>query len=302
VVIIADDLTGACDTGIAFAPDAAVVLREPAPDVGTLIYSTDSRSDTAEAAAAKVAAIASRLPAGALVYKKVDSVLRGNIFAEVAALGRRRAVACTAFPEQGRVVRGGIAEPPGVALARVVPEWVEVRDAESSGELDAIAEEALGRGDTPLLVGSAGLARAVARRMGPGAREEYCFAAGSAVVVIGSTHEVTRAQAERLKRDGGKFTLLEVDMAAPRPDEIRAAIEGKREGGVIVSGGDTALLVCRMIGARAIRLRHEWRPGIPVGEIVGGFADGLPVITKSGGFGAEDALSCAVRYLSGDNQ
>lgn len=61
-------------------------------------------------------------------------------------------------------------------------------------------------------------------------------------------------------------------------------------GPLVLSGGDTASVVCRALDARAIELRREIAPGIPCGVIVGGAFDGLPVVTKSGGFGPPDAL------------
>ncbi|MEZ5356043.1 MAG: four-carbon acid sugar kinase family protein [Bryobacteraceae bacterium] len=304
-MIIADDLTGACDTGAAFAPGAVVVLDAAAlgsrPEA-TLVYSTHSRGDTAEAAAAKTRTIAASLPAHDLLYKKVDSVLRGNIRAEVAALGERRAIACTAFPEQNRVVVEGVAHPPGIALRDAMPEWVEIRDASSSEDLEAIAEEALAMSPMPMLIGSAGLARAIAGR-----RPEIAVnpRPGPAVLVIGSRHEVTREQVAHLRAQGrSSYLLYEVDMPSPSPAQlamIRADLAARLCGGLIVSGGDTALAILRLLGTEAILLDGEVEPGIPIGRLEGGLASGLTVITKSGGFGAPDALTCAAHLLSAHN-
>jgi len=41
----------------------------------------------------------------------------------------------------------------------------------------------------------------------------------------------------------------------------------------------------------------EVAPGIPLGELRGGDAHGLKVVTKAGAFGAEDALALAVDAL-----
>ena len=59
---------------------------------------------------------------------------------------------------------------------------------------------------------------------------------------------------------------------------------------LVLSGGDTASLVCRALDVRAIELCREVAPGIPYGILHGGPFDGLPVATKSGGFGCPDAL------------
>jgi D-threonate/D-erythronate kinase len=66
---------------------------------------------------------------------------------------------------------------------------------------------------------------------------------------------------------------------------------------VVFSGGDTAHLICRELGVTGIRLEREITPGLPSGYLMGGLADGWPVVTKAGGFGAEDALTTAVNFL-----
>ena len=59
---------------------------------------------------------------------------------------------------------------------------------------------------------------------------------------------------------------------------------------LLLTGGDTALAVCAALGTTAIELSHELEPGVPVGRIVGGVAEGAWVITKSGGFGDNETL------------
>lgn len=66
---------------------------------------------------------------------------------------------------------------------------------------------------------------------------------------------------------------------------------------VISTGGDTSLQICRALGAEGIELYDEITSGIPIGRIVGGTADGMAVVTKSGGFGDGDALIRIVDYL-----
>jgi len=118
VTIIADDLTGACDTGCLFVGQGPVgVIADPAlpgSDRPALTVDTESRSLPGEAAAAAVTAVASRLAdrldAGP-VFKKIDSTMRGAAGAEIAALlasGRfSSALVCPAFPTQLRIVRHG---------------------------------------------------------------------------------------------------------------------------------------------------------------------------------------------------
>ena len=122
-LVVADDLTGAMDTGHGFAArgrgvrvrrsvaDTADATAADGPvDADVLVVDTDSRDAGPSAAAAAVARAVETDPAE-LVYKKVDSTLRGNVVAEVdaalAATGAGLAVVAPAFPATGRTTEGG---------------------------------------------------------------------------------------------------------------------------------------------------------------------------------------------------
>ncbi|HEV2093724.1 MAG TPA: four-carbon acid sugar kinase family protein [Rubrobacter sp.] len=115
--IIADDLTGAADTGVQFARAgyrAAVVFRgEPVPseDLDAVVFDTDSRTLRPGLATRYVAEAGRAARAAPLVYKKFDSTLRGSVAAELSATfettRRRRAVVAPAFPAAGRTTTGG---------------------------------------------------------------------------------------------------------------------------------------------------------------------------------------------------
>ena len=117
--IVADDLSGAADCAAAFAPacgPVAVALGEVAPVSGHVAMDTDSRALDAAAATAAVAGAFARIPRGSggapLVYKKIDSTLRGHVGAELraaldAAPQFAGAVVAPSFPEQGRTFSGG---------------------------------------------------------------------------------------------------------------------------------------------------------------------------------------------------
>lgn len=60
--------------------------------------------------------------------------------------------------------------------------------------------------------------------------------------------------------------------------------------GLILTGGDTARSVLNALGATSLQLGAELYPGIPLGWILDPPWHGMPVITKSGSFGEEDAL------------
>jgi uncharacterized protein YgbK (DUF1537 family) len=125
VTIIADDLTGACDTGALFAGrgPVGVFVAPELPGVGLEAAAVDTESRAlppAEAAASMrrtALAMATRLAGGA-VFKKIDSTCRGPIAAELDALvegaNATAALVCPAFPAQGRIVVNGILSVHGV--------------------------------------------------------------------------------------------------------------------------------------------------------------------------------------------
>jgi len=112
--IIADDLTGAMDTGVGFARiglDTIISFgNEVASEASVVVISTDSRADDGETAYRKTRKEAHKL-AGLYVYKKIDSTLRGNISSELKAvmdeLRMEKAVVCPAFPANNRTVVDG---------------------------------------------------------------------------------------------------------------------------------------------------------------------------------------------------
>jgi len=112
ILIIADDLTGAADTGAMFCsavgPVDMVGPDSSQPPSAAMTVHTDSRHlrpDPAAKAVSHALNAFGHAPSG-LVYKKIDSCLRGNIGAEIDALlqtGRfKAAIIAPAFPEQGR--------------------------------------------------------------------------------------------------------------------------------------------------------------------------------------------------------
>lgn len=69
--------------------------------------------------------------------------------------------------------------------------------------------------------------------------------------------------------------------------------------GIIATGGATALALCAAASVRALRVVDEVLPGIPCSVIEDGPLAGVPLVTKSGGFGEEDALAVACIWLLG---
>ena len=121
LLIIADDFTGALDTGVQFAArgiktrvvvgaDAALTHR----NADVLVVDTETRHLPAAKAYEAVERLVRRAKhAGfAYLYKKTDSALRGNVGAELAALlnasGSRQLAFLPAFPQMNRVTKNGV--------------------------------------------------------------------------------------------------------------------------------------------------------------------------------------------------
>lgn len=126
--IVADDLTGACDTALEFFNNgySAVVRfsdRGAAASAEVISVNTDSRQQSAEKAYTRTRIAIQQLQATGTrtIYKKIDSALRGNIGIELQALydtGRVEAIVMApALPIVGRTVKQGIVKVNGQPLA-----------------------------------------------------------------------------------------------------------------------------------------------------------------------------------------
>lgn len=115
LTIIADDLTGAMDSSGYFATlgfSTIVVLgKSPSQVAEVVVISTNSRGDSPAEASEKLKKLSAELKEG-IVYKKIDSTLRGNIGSELAAamkgLDSERVIVAPAFPAVGRTTDNGI--------------------------------------------------------------------------------------------------------------------------------------------------------------------------------------------------
>ncbi|MCW4041124.1 MAG: four-carbon acid sugar kinase family protein [Candidatus Bathyarchaeota archaeon] len=119
--IIADDYTGSADTGVQFAKKdlkTTIVqehhrIRDAFVRSSVVVVDTESRSDSPEVAYEKVVStIIEFQKAGCnLIYKKIDSTLRGNIGVELDAILDTQdvgtVVVCPAYPKAGRITIGG---------------------------------------------------------------------------------------------------------------------------------------------------------------------------------------------------
>ena len=371
-VLLADDLSGACDAGVWFARNGLltrVALRGvPSKECDVLVVSTDSRNLTTQAAAEQVRVAAGRLPlnSSALVFKKIDSTFRGPIAAECDSLmsvtGAPYGVIVPAVPSQGRTVADGmlcvediagrltldlrevlreqgavapVVSPRGSGTAQELASAIMraaesaryvLCDAGSDQDLALAAEALFSLPPRPLWIGASGLAKHTAgllrSRAERGMPKHLTPASGPVVLCIGSNHEVTLTQVERVQqaysgamgRDAGSAAsrigraaegasplVVIMDSSSVSTAELRASIEHMcscSPAAIVVTGGDTAALICRVAEARGIVLEDEVVSGVPAGRIEGGLLDGVRLATKSGGFGGVDCLVECIRRLS----
>ncbi len=381
ITLIADDLTGACDAGAPFAGrDRVGVFLSPAtPGSEWTVAAVDTESrglappEAAEVVRGATARLGTRLARG-LLFKKIDSTLRGPVGAELEALltasGRRTALLCPAFPGQQRtvvhgvllvdgapahespiaqdpaypgptsdvaeIVRRGAARPVSVlSLARVrgghdelaralgdARDRIVAADAETDEDLGALAGAALGCPGL-VLAGAAGLARAVAERLGHAGPPVPLPEGHAWLIVAGSLHPSTRAQLGALEaagvtglrladlqdpdlrplveqiKTGHPVFITTGEGVAGAPSARQAAasrlalvaarvLAESRPDLVAVTGGETAVALLRAVGATRVELSGAPSSGLALGEAVVDAGSTFPLLTKAGGFGPPD--------------
>lgn len=126
ILVIADDFTGAAEIagiGVRFGlPTRLVSGAATGVSAGLTVVDTDSRSLSPADATARVRQAIAPVEQTQfdLVYKKVDSVLRGPVLAELeaalAGLGRHSAVLLPQNPSRGRTIAGGVYSIDGIPL------------------------------------------------------------------------------------------------------------------------------------------------------------------------------------------
>ncbi|MCB1384619.1 MAG: hypothetical protein KDJ29_18240 [Hyphomicrobiales bacterium] len=331
-LIIADDLTGALDSSGVFATHGLTVLcatsprllneaLERGPDVVSV--STNSRELSEAEAVRRMARVLSVIGAhnaygDALIFKKVDSRLKGHVAAEIVdlAAGSGRTLICPAVPKLGRFVRNGAVCGAGVAVPIAIAERTgcssaDIPDALSDADLDAAVR------DCPpgtLFIGAAGLAEALARKhaASPSPREIGDLPA-PALFAIGSRDPVTlaqlgglatvrapngnvpanlptghdRLQVVQMTADGGHVDPLEA--GEKFASGICKLLHRRQPALLLACGGETAAAIMRGVGCGLLLVKGEVSPGLPMSQMLDGLP-GLNLITKSGGFGPPEIL------------
>lgn len=166
IAVLADDLTGAAEI-------AAIGKRCGLPSrifsssaetrsagAGLSVHDTDSRLLAAQEAAQCVAAVAGAFgdTGSAFIFKKTDSVLRGNVVAETVALaratGRNRILLAPANPSLGRTILKGQYFIQGVPIS----ETAFARDPHHPAKSSSVIELLGPSTDWPVSVGTEGSA------------------------------------------------------------------------------------------------------------------------------------------------
>jgi uncharacterized protein YgbK (DUF1537 family) len=221
--ILADDLTSAADGAAPFVQRGLRALvgrrRLPLQQATILAVDSGSRSLLASQAAQRAAELAEQLASRDVLYKTVDSTLRGHVRAEIEAAftasGRKMLVFAPAFPGAGRTTVGGVQLVDGIPVAEtgyrrdpvhparhsrlveLVPSSignVVILDATTQGELDA---------------GSPGMALALAERLASvQVGSDVTLVRGRDIlVIVGSANPRSHRQADRIGVEQGVALL-----------------------------------------------------------------------------------------------
>ena len=333
--ILADDLTSAADGAGPFVQRGvrAVVGRRrlPLEEATILAVDSGSRSVPALQAAQLVSELTQQLASRDILYKTVDSTLRGHVTAELEAAytasGRKMLVFAPAFPGAGRTTVSGFQLVDGMPVAEtgygrdpvhparhsrlveLVPSSIGnviILDAATQDDLDTQIA-ALPEPESILWVGSPGMAMALAKRLAPvaAASDVTVAARGDILVAIGSANPRSHRQADRVVREPG-VTLLRAPVermddpgAVVRDIAQNAArmVADERFDVVIATGGDTMEAILDGLDIGAFEILQELEPGFPLGRASLGDGRELLIAMKAGGFGDDNTLRRAIAQL-----
>ncbi len=338
--VIADDLTSAADGAAPFVDRglSARIGRGQLPSQAAAVVAVDSgaRSATASQAIEAVARLTDRLAGCTVLYKTVDSTLRGHIKQELeacfSASGRTSLVFAPAFPEAGRTTVRGIQLVDGVpvadsvygqdpvhparhsALADFIPSCIKgvvLLDAVTQEELDAQIA-AIDEPESVLWLGSPGMAIALARRLVPTASPLPVIERidNEVLVVVGSANPRSHRQADLVQQLKGAKLLRGPSVRQQDPAAVLRGIaeEAVRElhdhrfGALIATGGDTMEAILDLLDVREFKILQELDPGFPLGQATLGDGRSILIAMKAGGFGDDDVLERAVAGIRASTQ
>lgn len=330
--LLADDLTGALDSAARFVPlvgPVPVMLHDVHPPP-TAAISSATRECDASAASAIVSRLAPHLRDADIAFKKIDSLLRGNVAAELAACMPHfdHCVLAPAFPFQGRTTCAGRQRVHGRDVGVDLPSQlrahgldIALRDAETDTDLAAIVAEHRALAGRILWCGTGGLAGALA-----GQCPVPCPVLRRPILaLIGSDHEVAEAQLRAtqphlhriqtadaaelaaLRRSleaGAAAVCMALPSSMPRAEAAGRIAVGfatvlaalPSPGTLFIAGGETLQGLCRALAVERLDVDGELVPGVATSVLRGGERDGQRVVSKSGAFGDAGLL---VRLFGG---
>ena len=307
VAVLADDLSGAAEVAGVFLDRAVPVslqLNNFRPSVGVTVVDLNTRAMTRQQATDTLRAALADIPGDFRIVKKIDSLLRGHIGAEVAVLADRGPVVVTAaLPALSRTVRGGVlylgetplhesnawaaerALPPHriADLFTARPADLEICDAATDADLDAIVAEAPGA----QLVGTSAMAAAVARTLPTGRRDTVERGSSKTVLtVVGTAAPVAATQVDALVANGAMPVMVDAqallhDKADPGPvqDALGQGSAVLTVGGVVEPAEGQA--VSAALGQFIATAVGEHRPDLVLtgGETARAVVDAIGVTT-----------------------
>lgn len=340
--LVSDDLTGALDSAVPFARagwHTVIATGLPSLDralatgADVVAVSLNSREINVDEAIARVRCAMDVLSDVPVIFKKIDSRMKGHVRAEAleiaAARGLQRIVVCPAIPELGRQVVGGhvtghgITQPIPVAFQPDHQIRIDFPDARTDADLDRIVANK----DGALLVGARGLASALARRSGAATSLLTPLAPLRLPIslVIGSRDPVTLVQLDRLRESFPSSHWIQaadgvLDQTTALKDIVifqvvdgGGALDGavvsarfanhlapwlsKGRRTLLFTGGETAAACLSAMGIGVLQVLGEVQPGLPV-SVPLDFPDAPHIVTKSGGFGGPDCLADLVRLAT----
>lgn len=334
VAILADDLTSAADAAGPFVAEgvAATVGCRAIPSKKAVVCAVDaaSRSLSAREASIRVERFANDLRDAPILFKTVDSTLRGHVREEIAAslrgADRSRIVFAPAFPDAGRTTVDGVQLVAGIpvhlspygqdpvhparisSLQNLLPANAinaMILDAQTQDDLDQQVSE-IDHPETVLWVGSPSLARALSKRNGVKGQvvRPSCAGDGASLVVVDSANDVSHRQAARLNETASTVLIAPKDRRGDPSIVLRELIDQAvcqlatgAFGSLIATGGDTMEAILESVSVQSFDLLGEIEPGFPVGsaEIAGRL---VLLGMKAGGFGDDATLERAVAQLS----
>lgn len=237
------------------------------------------------------------------------AVVAGEVLVAGAPLARSAAALDPVTPRADgdlmRVLPGAVLHrgldltgPPGALL---------IADAAVDADLDRLARWVDDAGPDLVVVGSGGLAAALGRRWAaPALRGPVPAVPGRLLLAVSSLHPASADQLRRLRAASfpdvdvlttGTGTVAPRAAAAELAERVAAALHSRPYEGLVLVGGDGAAAILARLGADGVRIDGAVVPGSPTGVIADGEAAGLRLVTRSGGFGAPDALHEIVRTL-----